>query len=172
MCKDIYADRMSETFFQNEFSTGDWICPDVANITIFNNPFLFETGRNFVMVINDCPTAVAKDAESGLTSYTDAECAGNAKILTQIDDVRVSYKIMGQNFNPKIYSEQGQMETVMRRRFTTDLLRTQTQSMKFSVVENFIRVFDSWFVDLRDFQFFIRKYIDNAEKTNIQQYSF
>ena len=44
--------------------------------------------------------------------------------------------------------------------------------MKFSVVENFIRVFDSWFVDLRDFQFFIRKYIDNAEKTNIQQYSF
>lgn len=60
----------------------------------------------------------------------------------------------------------------MRRRFTTDLLRTQTQSMKFSVVENFIRVFDSWFVDLRDFQFFIRKYIDNAEKTNIQQYSF
>ena len=86
--------------------------------------------------------------------------------------MRVSYKIMGQNFNPKIYSEQGQMETVMRRRFTTDLLRTQTQSMKFSVVENFIRVFDSWFVDLRDFQFFIRKYIDNAEKTNIQQYSF
>ena len=58
-CKDIYADRMDEAFFENEFSQGEWICPDISEITIFNNPFLFENGRNFVMVVNDCPTAVA-----------------------------------------------------------------------------------------------------------------
>ena len=68
---------MDEQFFDNEFSQGTWICPDVSEITIYNNPFLFENGRNFVMVINDCPTAVAQDIESGITSYTNAQCATN-----------------------------------------------------------------------------------------------
>jgi len=47
------------------------------------------------------------------------------------------------------------MDPVIKRRFTTDLLKFSTRSMKFSVKENFVRFFNSWFVDLRDFTFFI-----------------
>ena len=55
------------------------------------------------------------------------------------------------------------MDDVIKYRFTTDLLTLSSRSMKFSIKENFIRFFNSWFVDLRDFTFFIKKYIKNAE---------
>ena len=55
------------------------------------------------------------------------------------------------------------MDDVIKYRFTTDLLALSSRSMKFSIKENFIRFFNSWFVDLRDFTFFIKKYIKNAE---------
>ena len=42
--------------------------------------------------------------------------------------------------------------------------------MKIGVRENKISLFDSWFVDLRDFAFFIQKYIDSAPKMNILVY--
>jgi len=38
-------------------------------------------------------------------------------------------------------------------------LEAFSQSQKYSVVKNTVRLFDSWFVDIRDFQFFIRKYL-------------
>ena len=44
--------------------------------------------------------------------------------------------------------------------------------MKFSVVENFIRLFDSWFVDIRDFAFFLSDYIENNPKMNIKTYDY
>ena len=56
------------------------------------------------MVVNECPVAVAADEESGLSSYTDIKCAGDDTIASVIDEMRVTYKIMSQNFNPKEYS--------------------------------------------------------------------
>ena len=103
-CKDIYANEIaSNQFYQTEFSNPSLICPDTRNITIYNNPFLFDTGRNFVMVINDCNTAVAVDLANNLSTYTDSTCTSEAVSADIIDDIRVSYKIMDQNFNPGLY---------------------------------------------------------------------
>ena len=115
------------------------------------------------MVVNECPVAVAADEESGLSSYTDIKCAGDDTIASVIDEMRVTYKIMSQNFNPKEYSQNGRTTTVMRKRFTTDLMSNFVQSMKFTIVENSLRFFDNWFIDLRDFTFFIKSYIDGSD---------
>ena len=172
-CKDLYADEIeSNQFFAQEFADDGWLCPNTHNITIFNNPFLFSTGRNFVAVVNDCNTAVDTDEKQGLTPYSSASCATSETIASYIDDVRVEYKILGQNFNPSRFEENGATTPVIKRRFTTDLMSDFTQSMKFSVVENFVRFFNSWFVDLRDFTFFIQGYIDSSAKMNIRTYDF
>ena len=74
-CSEVYAKEIAiDTFFAQEFSDPSWICPSTRNITIYNNPFLFDTGRNFVMVVNDCNVAEAIDTENGLTSYTTTTC--------------------------------------------------------------------------------------------------
>jgi len=168
-CKDIYAPEIESgsDFYQEEFSAGGWICPDIRNITVFNNPFIFDSGTNFVMVVNDCTVAVESDLKHNLTSYANSECLATEDAKTYADDMRVSYKIMGQNFNPSEYSQNLKTSSVMKRRFTTDLMTQFTVSMKIGVRENHISLFDSWFVDLRDFAFFIKKYIDGAPKMNI-----
>lgn len=58
-CKDIYAAEISagNDFYTEEFGDGNWICPDVRQITIQNNPFIFDSGSNFNMVVNDCLVA-------------------------------------------------------------------------------------------------------------------
>lgn len=95
-CKDIYADEIKTSkFFQVEFADPSWICPDVRTLEVFNNPFLFDTGKNFVMVVNDCNVAVAVDSVNNLTSYSDKTCKDDATLQTLIDDMRVSYKILG-----------------------------------------------------------------------------
>ena len=40
----------------DEFSGVDWICPDVSNFKVNNNPWLYDygAGTNFVMVVNTC----------------------------------------------------------------------------------------------------------------------
>jgi len=76
-CKDVYADEIAadkDSIFALEFSNPEWICPDVQSFEIYNNPFLFKTGRNFVMVVNDCNVAVQADSDAGLTSYSDKTC--------------------------------------------------------------------------------------------------
>lgn len=156
-CKDIYAPEIESgnDFYRDEFSADGWICPDIRNIPVFNNPFIFDSGTNFVMVVNDCTVAVESDMKNNLTSYTDSECLSTEDAKTFVDDMRVYYKIMGQNFNPSEYSQNLKTSSVMKRRFTTDLMTLFTVSMKIGVRENKISLFDSWFVDLRDFAFFI-----------------
>lgn len=123
-------------------------------------------------VVNNCNVATNVDSANSLTSYSSEACASNDTIASYVDDVRLEYKIMAQNFNPKTYSQEGQMTHVMKRRFSTDLMLDFSQSMKFSVVENFIRLFDSWFIDIRDFTFFLKSYIDNNPKMNIKTYNY
>lgn len=44
-CSDFYASQIeTDPFFANEFSGEGWICPDVKDITVLNNPFLFDFG--------------------------------------------------------------------------------------------------------------------------------
>jgi len=155
-CLDLYATEITEsTFYMEEFGDKAWICPNLRNIDVLNNPFLFSKGRNFVMVVNDCEVAAATDAEKGLKPYTDKGCADKATIQANIADVRVEYKIMSQNFNPSDYKKNDSTTTVIRKRFTTDLMTEFVQSMKYTIVESTLLFFDEWFVDLRDFTFFI-----------------
>ena len=63
-CNEIYADEIAnDDFYKVEFSDDAWICPDAPTIEFYNNPFLFDTGSNFVMTINDCATAVTVETE-------------------------------------------------------------------------------------------------------------
>lgn len=123
-------------------------------------------------VINDCDTAVATDIKYELTPYSSVECAAESVKEQHIDDIRVSYKIMGQNFNPNDYVKEEDTRTVIRRRFTTDLMFNFTFSMKFSIVENMTKFFDSYLLDLRDFAFFISGYLKESPKMNIETHEF
>ena len=63
-CNTLYASEMeSDLFYATEFAEDDWYCPDVRNIEIYNNPFLFDTGTNFVVTVNDCTIATDKEQE-------------------------------------------------------------------------------------------------------------
>ena len=64
------------------------------------------------------------------------------------------------------------MQSVIKRRFNTDLMTTFSTSTKFSIINNPIRFFDYWFVDLRDFMFFMPGYLDNNPNMNLRTISF
>ena len=66
LCKDLYAKQIEDenAFFVSEFGTEsddylnwDWVCPDIEEIEVFNNAYRYQTGTNFLMVVNDCHTA-------------------------------------------------------------------------------------------------------------------
>lgn len=172
-CKDIYAREMKDdAFYKTEFHDESWICPDTRNITILNNPFLFDNGVNFLMVVNDCNVAETTDRENNLTTYSNKTCQDTTTVQENVDEMRVNFKIMGQNFNPKEYKENGKTTSVIRRRFTSDLMAAFSQSMKFTVVENAIELFDLWFVDLRDFRFFLEGYIETDVQFNLRTHDF
>ena len=165
-CKDIYADKMDDQFYQHEFSDQSWICPDTSSFEIYNNPFLFETGRNFYMVVNNCTVATATDADRNLTSYTDKTCAEPEEIAERISSVRLNYKIMSQNFNPDEYRTKGETTSVILNRFTSDLVEHFTQSIKYLITETQVQFFDSRFIDFSDFTFFF-----SPEKRKEGQYN-
>ena len=50
-----------------------WICPDVDEYTLWNNPNAYVSGTNIVMVVNSCETAQAADIAAGLVSYADKD---------------------------------------------------------------------------------------------------
>ena len=63
---------------EREFRDPAWICPNVTEIYLLNNPNMLKTvkGINFVMVLNPCNKALEMDQtmiETGLTdvSYSD-----------------------------------------------------------------------------------------------------
>ncbi len=60
----------------------------------------------------------------------------------------------------------------MLKRFNTDLMSDFSVSVKYSIRENCIKLFNAWVVDLRDFAFFLSNYIENAPKMNIKTYDF
>ena len=94
-CKDVYADQIeADDFFAAEFSDPAWICPDPHKIEIYKNPFVFNTGINFVMVVNQCTLATQTDTDNNLAPYTSTACADSTTIKSTLDDVRISYKIM------------------------------------------------------------------------------
>ena len=62
----------NDSFYAIEFSDDGWLCPNVSQIDIYNNPFLFEDGKNFVVTVNDCTIATDFEKEKGIASYSDA----------------------------------------------------------------------------------------------------
>ena len=64
------------------------------------------------------------------------------------------------------------MYSVIKRRFSTDLMISFSAATNIAIVDNDIRLFDSWFVDMRDFVFFMPGYIKDSPKMNIRTYNF
>ena len=62
---------------------------------------------------------------------------------------------MAQNFNPDSYKELGRTDSVIKYRFITDFAKLMSLSMKFTVIEKSIRLFDYWLLSLQDFTFFL-----------------
>lgn len=68
-CKDLYSNFFDEEnapdydgngFFHDEFTSStsnEWICPNVTSIDLFNDPYNYQRGLNFNMVVNSCETA-------------------------------------------------------------------------------------------------------------------
>jgi len=44
--------------------------------------------------------------------------------------------------------------------------------MKYSIVQEWIRLFDLWLFDIRDFSFFFKQYLNNSEHQQIKSYDF
>ena len=61
LCDDLYSENLTgenAKFYESEFGGKfDWVCPDLDEIEVYNNAFLYREGRNFVMVVNDCTLA-------------------------------------------------------------------------------------------------------------------
>ena len=78
---------------EKEFPESErWICPNVEEYSLLNNPFLF-AGNNFVMVVNACNVAVEIDAKNNVTSYAgDTSCSSDDIIQENIENVRIIYK--------------------------------------------------------------------------------
>ena len=57
----------------DEFADGNWICPDIDQFQILNDPWLykFSNGTNFVMVVNTCQDAKVNDKDHNLQTYAD-----------------------------------------------------------------------------------------------------
>ena len=74
-CNELYAEEIkSNNFYAVEFSDDAWLCPNVREIQIYNNPFLFDYGSNLVATINDCTVATDFEEKKGIASYSDATC--------------------------------------------------------------------------------------------------
>ena len=144
----------------------------MKDIDIYNNPFLFDTGANLVMTINDCSLATAAEEKRGIVPYSSATCIPYDDAQQYIPSVRVNWKIMAQNFNPDYYAEHNEMQPVIKHRFNTDLMKAFTSSTKFGIIKNDIRFFDYWFVDLRDFLFFLPGFLANNPKMNLVDFTF
>ena len=73
LCKDFYQApyEINGVSIKDEIVMSQWVCPDVANITLMNNPSLYTEGdgTEFIMVVNDCETAKSIDAEHSLSTY-------------------------------------------------------------------------------------------------------
>ena len=58
------------------------MCPLVGedfDIELLNNPYSFDHGKSFMMVVNDCSVATKADAEHGVSNYTNATCLEKSK---------------------------------------------------------------------------------------------
>ena len=62
-CHDLYEESLGTKFVIEHFSE-DWICPDVANITLNNDvsTITLTESQSFGVVVNDCTTAKEIDA--------------------------------------------------------------------------------------------------------------
>ena len=75
---------------ESEFSDGNWICPDIKNFTINNEPELYKKGdgTSLNFVVNSCENATRIDKKNGLSSYTNTWCKKN------IDSENTAYEMV------------------------------------------------------------------------------
>ena len=87
-----------------EIASQDWICPDVTDITVLNNPTLYTSGSGieFVMVVNDCETATSIDDKYSVTTYATKACQPVDEMITSSID-----------FKSKVLTQDGEQKRVV-----------------------------------------------------------
>lgn len=120
----------SDSAVAQEFALDDWICPDVNEISVRNNPTLYPAvgGAEFVLVVNTCEKALAIDSKYSLKSYTDSKSCYDAEDETAFDylvgQLEVRTKVMTQQSRstPKTFEENDSAPHVFAQRTATDII--------------------------------------------------
>lgn len=88
-----------------ELASQDWICPDVTDITVLNNPTLYTSGNGieFVMIVNDCESATSIDSKHSLSTYATKACE------TVSDEITSSI-----DFKSKVLTQDGEQKRVVK----------------------------------------------------------
>lgn len=72
-CRDKYKDRIDrkQDGIDDEFRSDYWICPDIDEIALQNNPATYQTGngQNFNLIITSCGEAKRLEEVKGKKSY-------------------------------------------------------------------------------------------------------
>jgi len=71
-CRDFYKDKNIDSY-DAEFMSDFWVCPDIENFVIQNNPstYVLRAGSSLNMVINKCKKAEAVAKLHKLSTYND-----------------------------------------------------------------------------------------------------
>ena len=79
-----------------EFEEEGWLCPNITEFSVYNDPDLFDFGENFNLVINYC----------SISDPNDPNCKNKTEIDDYLNSVRINHKFITQYFNGYIYDEQ------------------------------------------------------------------
>ena len=104
-CSQRYKDIDTLNDISIEFTSG-WVCPDVSEIELDNNPVVFTAGNgtSFVFVANKCDIAKQIETENKLQPFNEDECASEEVFLDNIDKLQFKSKIMAQDpIDPQKY---------------------------------------------------------------------
>lgn len=108
-----------------------------------NDPFMFNWGANFNMIVNFCDVAASNMQQTDPACETD-----RLTIWNYIKNVSVSSKVVRQAFDPKLYLETKQLQYIGERRIMSDLIENMSSWYQFSLKSLSTKFYTSMFLDL------------------------
>ena len=105
-CRNL---NLSDETSKVEFPDGKrWICPNISEFELLNDPWLFDHGANMIMVVNRCDVAQKKDLIENLKTYVNKDkdiCANETDITKYAENIVMYYKMVENTFDPTYYAE-------------------------------------------------------------------
>ena len=173
-CRDKYKDRIDrkQDGIDDEFRSDYWICPDIDEIALQNNPATYQTGngQNFNLMITSCGEAKRLEEEKGKKSYNsnydNCQDVNTEKSRSIIANMVFKSKIMSQEGGtPKEFKDSDERTTTyFTFRTTTDALTTFGLTYRASAIREKINYFsDYYWLDKLPYVHPIEKLIGESE---------